>query len=357
VIRRHLRMNRVTAFIVAISVAASVHAEPYPGKSWRAHRSPEEAGWSSEKLARAEAYASALDTAAVLIVHGGRIVHEWGETDRVFMCHSMRKSILSALYGIYEDKRVIDLDKTLDELGIDDKAPSLTENEKEATVRDLLKARSGIYHAALYETASMTASKPARGSHAPGTKWHYNNWDFNALGTIFDNEVESSLFDAFARDLAEPLGMEDFVPGDHTDYFTGDQSVHPAYPFRLSARDLARFGLLMARDGKWKNKQIVPAEWVTESTASYSNAGASGGYGYMWWVAANGRHFKGVTLPYGAYTARGAGGHFILVVPQWDLVIVHRVNTFLPDNAVSSNQFGALLDKILDAAPTELRIE
>lgn len=351
------RIARVVLFFAAAIVAAAAHADTYPGKTWRSYRSPENAGWSSEKLAQAKALADSFDTAAVMIVHRGRIVYEWGETERPFMCHSMRKSILSALYGIYVENGTIDIEKTIGELGIDDKAPSLTETEKQATVRDLLKARSGIYHAALYETAGMTASKPPRGSHAPGTNWHYNNWDFNALGTIFDNEVESSLFDKFAEDIAVPLRMQDFVRQDHTDYYTGDQSVHPAYPFRLSARDLARFGLLMARNGRWKNDQVIPADWVAESTASYSDAGASGGYGYMWWVAANGRHFDSATLPDGAYTARGAGGHFILVIPQWDLVIVHRVNTFLPDNAVSSQQFGALANRILQAAPDELRIE
>ncbi len=348
---------RAAALILAVTAAVSAYAETYPGKSWRGYRSPEQAGWSSAGLEKAKLLASTFDTAAVLIVQDGRIVYEWGETERAFMCHSMRKSILSALFGIYVDDGTIDLDKTMEQLGIDDKEPSLSHDEKQATIRDLLKARSGIYHAALYETEGMTASKPPRGSHAPGTHWHYNNWDFNALGTIFDNEVEASLFEKFERDIAEPLGMQDFERGAHTDYYTGDQSVHPAYPFRLSARDLARFGLMMARGGKWKKDQIIPADWVAESTASYSDAGPSGGYGYMWWVAANGRHFESATLPDGAYTARGAGGHFVLVVPQWDLVIVHRVNTFLPDHDVSGQQFGALLDAILKAAPAEMRVE
>ncbi len=355
-IRQHHSI-RVAGLLVALTVAASAIAETYPGKSWRAYRSPEQAGWSSEGLNKAKRLASTFDTSAVIVVHGGRIVYEWGETERAFMCHSMRKSILSALYGIYVESGAIDIDKTMEALGIDDKAPSLSEGEKQATVRDLLKARSGIYHAALYETEGMTASKPPRGSHAPGTNWHYNNWDFNALGTIFDNEVEASLFEKFELDFAEPLGMQDFERGAHTDYYAGDQSVHPAYPFRLSARDLARFGLMMARDGKWKKDQIVPAEWVAESTASYSDAGPSGGYGYMWWIAANGRHFESVKLPDGAYSARGANGHFIVVVPQWDLVVVHRVNTFLPRSEVTSQQFGALLGKILEAAPVEMRVE
>jgi len=54
-------------------------------------------------------------------------------------------------------------------------------------VRMLLEARSGVYHAALYETPAMAKQRPARGSHEPGTFWYYNNWDFNALGTIYEH--------------------------------------------------------------------------------------------------------------------------------------------------------------------------
>lgn len=113
---------------------------------------------------------------------------------------------------------------------------------------------------------------------------------------------------------------------------------------------------MMARKGKWKRKQIIPEDWVAESTASYSGAARSGGYGYMWWVAAGGRHLEPAKLPDGAYTARGAGGHYTLVVPQWDWVVVHRVNTFLGHN-VTSPEFGELLAKILEAAPEELTVQ
>jgi len=100
----------------------------------------------------------------------------------------MRKSLLSGLYGIYEAEGKIDLSKTLGELGIRDYI-RLTAVEKQATVADLLKARSGVYIPATGEADSMVANRPERGSHAPGTFWYYNNWDFNALGTIFDQGV------------------------------------------------------------------------------------------------------------------------------------------------------------------------
>ena len=82
-------------------------------------------------------------------------VTQWGETSRSFNVHSIRKSLLSALYGIAVAKGEINLYATLGQLGIDDNEPSLTLEEKQARVIDLLKARSGIYHAALYETPAM----------------------------------------------------------------------------------------------------------------------------------------------------------------------------------------------------------
>src|SRR5205807_954256 len=79
----------------------------------------------------------------------------------------------------------IQLSKTLADLGIDDRSP-LTAVEKSATVSDLLKARSGVYHPALYETPGMATARPARGSYAPGVLGYYNNWDLNPVGTIFE---------------------------------------------------------------------------------------------------------------------------------------------------------------------------
>lgn len=313
-------------------------AAKYPGKTWK-HQRP--AGWSAEKLAAARAYSGTIKTAAVMIVQDGVVVDEWGETTRKFNCHSMRKSILSAMYGIHVRAGSIKLDKTLSDLGIDDNSPLSTE-EKRATVHDLIKARSGIYHAALYETPGMTASKPPRNSHAPGTFWHYNNWDFNALGTIFEQETKTRIFEEFKKRFADPVEMQDFLVSDG-EYVRGAQSIHPAYPFRMTARDLARFGYLFLKNGKWKNRQIVPADWVAESTRSYSEAGRGIGYGYMWW-----------TQPEG-YSARGAGGHYVVVMPARDLVVVHRVNTDIRNNQVTGGEFDKLLNLILEAAPASSR--
>src|ERR1700730_8455452 len=229
----------------------------YPRQHWTQVKRPEDRGWSSDKLAAAKAYADSIDTAAVIIVDDGVIVSQWGETATKFNVHSIRKSFLSALYGIAVAKRQIELNATLDQLGIDDNPPSLTPEEKQARVIDLLKARSGIYHAALYESPAMKAEKPTRGSHPPRSFWSYNNWDFNALGTIYEKLTRDSIYDAFDVHIAQPIGMEDYDPKEQQ-YVTGPDSIHRAYPFRLSARDLARFGLLYLRGGRWGNAQVIP---------------------------------------------------------------------------------------------------
>lgn len=326
--------------------------EPYiPPKltnsSWELIDDPNSVGWSSEKLQKAYEYSQEIPTAAVMIIYNGQVLYHWGEIDKKFNMHSCRKSLLSALYGIHLDEANLDLSKTLEELNIDDKPPSLTELEKTATIQMLLKARSGVYHEAAYESTGMEDARPERHSHAPGTFWYYNNWDFNVLGTIFEQETNKKIFEEFKIRIADPIGMEDFEVNDGS-YVYEDLSIHPAYPFRMTARDMARFGLLFLQKGIWHGNRIISEKWIKESTTSYSDAGQSGGYGYMWWIAVEGKLLPGLQLEDGAYTASGYNGHYVLVVPSYDLVIVHRVNTDI-NHKVSSIQFAMLIGLILDA--------
>jgi CubicO group peptidase (beta-lactamase class C family) len=326
----------------------------FPGKTWEKIQNPEEWGYSLDKLEAAKAFAERGQTAAVVIVVDGKILYEWGEVERDFITHSTRKSFLSTLYGKYVRNGIIDLDLTMKELGIDDVTP-LSEEEKMATIRDCLKARSGIYVDAAAESQGMRNVKPARQSRAPGTYWLYNNWDFNVLGTIFEKFTGKTIFQGIMEDIAIPLQMEHFDSDDDLT-FKVPESHHAAYMFKISARDMARFGLLMLRKGKWHGKQIIPADWIKEITSYCSDAFAYGGdgYGYMWWVVKNNNrlpHFPFVELKEGAYSARGAYGQYILVIPEYDMVIVHRVNSFERGNNVSGSRFGMIVKMILMAGP------
>lgn len=77
---------------------------------------------------------------------------------------------------------------------------------------------------------------------------------------------------------------------------------------------------------------------------------SSDGYGYLWWVSRDYNkfpHLPNVILPEGTYSARGAGGHCVLIIPKYDMVIVHRVNTDIKNNTVSSQALGSLVKLIL----------
>ena len=223
---------------LAAPAAAGEIADRLPGAEWE-HVAPAAAGWSAEQLKSAEEWSGHMGSTAVIVVHHGAVVAEWGDTAAKTQLASVRKSLLSALIGIAVERKQISLNQPIGELGIDDNEPSLTAEEKTATVRELLQARSGIYHAALYKTPAMAARRPPRFSHQHGTFWYYNNWDFNTLGAIYEHATRSSIFDAFEREIARAIGMQDYTPADG-EYVTGASSVYPAYPFKMSARDLAR---------------------------------------------------------------------------------------------------------------------
>ena len=343
------------------NVADTCTQEIHPGRTWLMYATPEEAGFSSEKLAQARRYSEEIGSAAVMVIYDGAVVAHWGDIEKRYMCHSIRKSFLSALYGVHVAVGNIDLDKTIADLGIDDEPP-LTALEKQAQIRDLLKARSGVYHSAAYETEAMKKSRPERGSHAPGTFYYYNNWDFNVLGAIFEQQSGSTIFSEFQTRIAEPLQMQDFRLQDCYYHLERQHSMYPAYPFRMSSRDMARIGLLFLREGRWKDSQIIAKGWVRESTTQYSTKDSTYGYACLWWNV-NADPFRELRT----YTASGYGGHWITVVPEANLVFVHRVDTWWDlgfsdcpkgtKNSVGSEERLRLLGMVLDAKVSESEVE
>jgi CubicO group peptidase (beta-lactamase class C family) len=333
------RLCLAVVALLAAAQGAGAAEGPWP------RAEPAAAGWSRERLNAALAYAGTLRPTGLMIVQDGRAVAEWGDVRRKVNVASVRKSLLGALFGIAVAEGRIGLDDTLAAMGVDDKPPALTAAEKQATVRDLLTARSGVYHPAAYETADIKRKRPARGSHAPGTYWFYNNWDFNALGTIYRERTGEDIFESFARRIARPIGMEDFSAKDGA-YVLDASSVHPAYPFSLSARDAARFGQLFLDGGTWHGRQVVPAAWVQESTTAYSHTKrGSLGYGYLWWV------LNPETFGPGAILASGYGGQMIAVVPARRLVVSQTSAPNKGSGRIRTSHFVELLKLIVDAAP------
>jgi CubicO group peptidase (beta-lactamase class C family) len=348
-----MRKPFVVILLLLLVVALDVSAQStsaVPGAEWMKLRSPEQAGWSAQKLSKINDYIQEMGSTSAMIVQHGVVVAAWGDISRKSNLHSCRKSLLNALIGIAVAEGKINLNDTLEKLGIDDKKPSLTAEEKQATVLQLLEARSGVYHAAAYETKGMLEQKPARGSHAPGTFWYYNNWDFNTLGYIYEQAADSKIFDAFYREIGQPIGMQDFTPRDGR-YISDPDSRYPAYVFEMSARDFARFALLFLHGGKWNAAQLVPEDWVKASTRPYSDA-ESGGYGYLWWTgdSASGAPQE-IVFPKGSFWAEGHLGQYAVVVPSLDLIVVNRVDDGLTKRTVHKRQMAKLVRLAVDAAP------
>ncbi len=319
---------------------------------WRETTDVASLGWSRERLRDLSEYVDSIGSASVLIVTQNKVVFSHGDLTKPYRAHSIRKSFLSALIGIAIDEGKIDLAGTLTDLEIGEKTP-LTDAEGLAMVADLLKARSGVYLPAASETKEIVAGRPQRHQYSPGEHWFYNNWDFNALGTIYRRQMDEDIFVAVESRIAKPIEMQDFDL-EHTRYQLEDVSQHPSYKFRISTRDLARFGLLYLNKGKWSGEEVIPAKWVEESTQVHSLTGSSGtksGYGMMWWVNAD--RDSQIPLEQGAFTASGTGGQRLTVLPSLETVIVHRVDTDDKDGPrVGTSGYHRFLSRVMAARST-----
>ena len=321
--------SRVFALLLPVGCATAALAAPvvFPGSSWAVAPEAEPGSGCGRDLDATRDYVRTLDTTALIAVQDGRVLFSEGPVQGVSIVFSVRKSLLSMMYGKYVANGTIDLDRTLANLGIDD-VGGLLPIERQARLRDLLAARSGVYHAAA-NGGDDAAAAPPRGSHLPGSYFLYNNWDFNAAGTAFELLTGRDIYQAFADDLAIPLQLEDFDLARHAHSGDARRSQHLAYPFYLSTRDMARLGYLMLRQGNWRGQQLVPADWAKQMTSQTTTAAQMHpphtarrgfGYGYLWWLLEEPQD----SPLSGAYMAWGVHGQYILVVPKRDMVIAHK---------------------------------
>jgi CubicO group peptidase (beta-lactamase class C family) len=339
----------------------------FPGADWERVANPESVGYSSARLEGLRAWLASLDTTAMFVSVGGRVLFEYGDVAHLSYLASVRKSVLAMLYGKYVEDGTIRLDRTLKDLQFTD-VDGLLPRELEATIEHLITARSGVYHPAS-NAGDSTDSAPPRGSQAPGTYYLYNNWDFNAAGAVFEKLTGRDIYDVVESDLARPIGMQDFDR--KIQQKTGDpkRSQHLAYHMHFSVRDMARIGLLMLRDGNWNGQQVVPRAWAQRirslvtpmnemNPPGYRSLGTGQrwGYGYMWWV------WDAPNSPgpfAGAYTGMGAGGQFITVLPELDMVVAHKtdigqVSPHGPGQrrrSVTGREYDAILRMLISARP------
>jgi hypothetical protein len=300
----------VLARLLVIVFPILAWAQTFPGKDWAKADKPESAGFSTRRLVALTPLLQTLDTSAMMVVSKGQVVFEYGD-------------LSSGKIALHTTLRVL----KMDDVG------GLLPRELDATVENLITARSGVFHPASYP-GDARDSAPPRGSQKPGTYYLYNNWDFNAAGAVFEKLTGRDIYDALETDLARPIGMQDFDRTLQKKEGDSKVSIYPAYPMHLSTRDMARIGYLMLREGNWNGRQLVPKDWVHRivslvtpmydmnppSWREYAQ-GSLWGYGYMWWVWDD-HHRDGPFA--GAYSARGALGQFITVFPALDVVVAHK---------------------------------
>lgn len=359
---KHPRTSLLAVLLVsalAISLAptrAQVSTEPvFPGKTWESvSRGDLPAyGWSAEALQKTSAFIrDESKTTGLVVVDRGRIVYRYGDIEELSYVASVRKSILSMLYGYWVENGTIKLDTTLEQLNFDD-IGGLLPIEKKATIHDLITARSGVYHPASYSGDDL-AQAPPRGSQQPGRYMLYSNWDFNAAGAVFEQLTKRDIYDELQAQLAIPLEFEDWSRS--TQQKAGDLTIskYPAYPIWVSTRDMARIGYLMLREGTWNGRQVISRDWarriisvvtpVHEMNPPRRRDGYFG-YAYMWWVWDGP---KAVGPFKGAYSANGAVGQWITIFPSLDLVLAHKTNNIY-GRSTSSQSWQRIIELLFEA--------
>ena len=340
----------IVMFAFAMSTASAQVIYPKAGENW-AKAKPSKYGYDEKKLEDLRSYIiDSMNTTGLMVIVGGESIFEFGAIDRISYIASCRKSVLAMLYGKYVENGTINLDMTLGELGITDHG-GLLPIEQTATVRHLIQARSGIYHAASNSGSSLDKPEnvPARGSKVPGTYHLYNNWDFNAAGTAFEKMTGKNIYKALEEDLANPLGFQDWDITKQRKGGNKKKSIHRAYHIYISTRDMARLGYLMLREGNWDGTQVISKSWhkdmITDWTPREKMNPKPGkmAYGYMWWLYR-------VDTPElkGAYRASGHMGQRIAIIPELDMVVVQKTDAVY-GRKTPGKRFDRLVDMIIEA--------
>ncbi|MDQ3864686.1 MAG: beta-lactamase family protein [Actinomycetota bacterium] len=277
-----------------------------------------------------ENYLDSSGTTAFLVVHDDKLLYERyfnGYDERSLnTSFSMAKSFDSALVGIAIDEGYI---KSVDE-PITNYIPELLKKDrrfKTITIRNLLTMSSGIkYEEGGFlpwsETADDTKTYYATNLRElalncqidgkPGDYFEYNNYNPLLVGLILERATGVPVSRYMQEKLWKPLGMEADGSWSLDSKEDGFEKMESGVNAR--ARDFARFGMLFAKEGNWRGKQLISREWVEESTRPDTSTDPSQDYQYFWWVNTPGgkNHFS----------AQGNYGQYIYVAPEKDLVII-----------------------------------
>ena len=304
----------------------------WPTDEWRTCK-PEEVGMDSKKLKEMNEDIVLLlelhiDIQNVLIIRNGYIVAEQYYSDdfgvdslhRIYSC---TKSITSAAMGIAIDEDYISgVNQSLltyfPEYSVEN-----PEGKESITLEHMLTMSAGFdWHETDYSYSDdrntynpwVTSDDRVKFlldrslSDIPGTTFNYNTGISHTLSAVIQKQTGTRTDSFVVEKLFTPLGISDYYWHiDPNGVANGGSGV------RLTARDLAKFGLLYMNNGQWDQSQIVPETWVNESLSQKIVRGDIPGfyYGYQWWV-----HEDGLKA------AVGYAGQVLLLIPEYDLIVV-----------------------------------
>ena len=264
---------------------------------------------------------------------GGEVLFEqyrYARTDADrFLSQSMAKTLTALLVGIAVDEGAI---RSIDELA-EAYVPELMGTEYGGTpIRALLHMSSGVAYHEVYDgnddSARLNRGLIAAGPFAavkqfnirdaaPGTRFYYAGAETEVLSLVLAAAIHGRVADYLQSRIWQPLGAE----ADAT--WITDGTGHPLgyCCFNAILRDWARVGLMLARDGAWNGRQIVPRQWVLDATTvspdgAYLAPGRATrflGYGYQTWLFTGDRR---------QFALLGIHGQSIFIDPPSGLVMV-----------------------------------
>ncbi len=275
-----------------------------------------------------------------IIVKDGKIINEYYKDgyneESIFPIHSCSKSITSSLIGIAIDKGYIE---SVD-VPVANYIPEI--QNKDITIRHLLTNTSGIesvedewyeWRASenwiQYILSKSMVSKP-------GSTFSYSTGNTHLLSAIMQKATGKTLYEFGKENVFDKVDMKSIKCEED-----GQGITDGGNGYTLTARDMARFGLLYSQNGLWQNNQIVPQNWIQDSTSlQFKRSTGTADYGYQWWVRTFGEN------KYDAYFAQGFGCQFIFVVPEINLVVTFTSNY---NNDSNSSMYWQYMNNIVNA--------
>lgn len=295
--------------------------------------SPAAHGFSEPALATVVQEANKLNNFyALLIIRNQKLLVEeyfegWSEAT-LFELRSITKNITSALTGIAIKKEWL--------TSVDDPIypyfPDLEMGDKQQiTFRHLLNMSSGLswdednnvlglIQQQIHEPVNFILSQPL--ITTPGSTFSYNSLSPHVVAQVLIEAQKKTLATLVKEEIFDTLGIQQYT-------WSNDPkgANWGGFGLKLRAKDIAKFGQLYLNEGKWEGTQLIPVDWIQQSSKKQINS-TNSGYSFQWWVS-----LKSETP---LYYGQGYGGQGLFIFPEKDLIIVAFQEAWVP--ATQSNQ-------------------